>query len=192
MELPKYSMSTKFNLFNPIKGATVTATDDEDGDITNKVKLKNSEVLTKLGKQTLIYEVIDSDGNTRQYKVNSSAIITIGDKNASINDLRVGFNVNMNASGDEIVSIEVSEIQSVINFTGRVILINEDEKFIKIHNTDKNSGSSVVDLEVTKNTKIFNLSGRTMRFDDIEEGQNIVVSAVTQGLEYTAVSIILQ
>jgi hypothetical protein len=65
MELPKYSMSTKFNLFNPIKGATVTATDDEDGDITNKVKLKNSEVLTKLGKQTLIYEVIDSDGNTR-------------------------------------------------------------------------------------------------------------------------------
>lgn len=137
-------------------------------------------------------EVEDSDGNTKQYNVNSSAVITIGDKNASINDLRVGFNVNMNTSGDEIVSIEVSEIQSVINFMGRVILINEDEKFIKIYNTDKNSGSSVVDLEVTKNTKIFNLSGRTMRFDDIEDGQNIVVSAVTQGLEYIAVSIILQ
>lgn len=63
MELPKYSMSTKFNLLNPVKGAKVTATDNEDGNITSKVKLKNSEILTKLGEQTLIYEVTDSDGN---------------------------------------------------------------------------------------------------------------------------------
>lgn len=65
MEYPKYSMSTKFNLLNPVEGAKITADDDEDGDITNKIKLKNGEVLTKLGKQTLIYEVTDSDGNTR-------------------------------------------------------------------------------------------------------------------------------
>lgn len=65
VELPKYSMSTKFNLLKPVNEVTVTAKDEEDGDITNKIKLKNSEVLTKLGKQTLIYEVTDSDGNTR-------------------------------------------------------------------------------------------------------------------------------
>jgi len=59
-----YSMATKFNLINPADGVQVSAKDDEDGDITSKMKLKNPEVLTKTGKQNLIYEVTDSDGNT--------------------------------------------------------------------------------------------------------------------------------
>ena len=60
-----YSMSTKFNILTLNRDdMKITATDYEDGDLTNKIKLKNSNVLTKIGKQTLIYEVTDSDGNT--------------------------------------------------------------------------------------------------------------------------------
>ena len=57
-------MATKFNLLNPSEHVKVTAKDVEDGDITNKIKLKNSDVLTKIGEQKLNYEVTDSDGNT--------------------------------------------------------------------------------------------------------------------------------
>ena len=64
LDFHKYSMATKFNLLNPTKNVQVTAKDVEDGDITSKIKLKNSEVLTKIGEQKLIYEVTDSDGNT--------------------------------------------------------------------------------------------------------------------------------
>ncbi|MBU3093548.1 hypothetical protein KPL35_15930 [Clostridium sp. CF011] len=60
----KYSMANKFNLLNPVDDVKVTATDSEDGDVTSKIKLKNPEVLTKIGEQTLNYEVTDSDGNT--------------------------------------------------------------------------------------------------------------------------------
>lgn len=137
-------------------------------------------------------KIEDSDGDTKQYDVSSSAVITIGDKTASINDLRVGFNVNINTSGDEIVTIEASELQTVINFTGRVIFINEDEKLIKMQNISSSSGNSVVTLKITNSTKIFNLSGQTRYFKDITEGQNIFTSAVSQGLEYVAVSIMLQ
>lgn len=59
-----YSMSTTFNLLNPFLGIHLTATDTEDGDLTNKIKLQNPQVLTQVGEQTLIYEVTDSDGNT--------------------------------------------------------------------------------------------------------------------------------
>jgi len=59
-----YSMSKKFNLLNPFEGVKLTADDNEDGDITSRIKLKNPEVITKLGEHNLIYEVIDSDGNT--------------------------------------------------------------------------------------------------------------------------------
>lgn len=67
-----YSMSKKFNLLNPIDDVKVTATDSEDGDITSKIKLKNPDVLTKIGEQTLNYEVTDSDGNTdnNELKIN--------------------------------------------------------------------------------------------------------------------------
>ena len=58
-----YSMSKKFNLLNPFDTIKVTANDKEDGDITNKIKLKNPEVLTKIGQHKLIYVVVDNDGN---------------------------------------------------------------------------------------------------------------------------------
>lgn len=60
-----YFMSTKFNILTLNRAdMKITATDYEDGDLTNKIKLKNSNVLTKIGTQTLIYEVTDSNGNT--------------------------------------------------------------------------------------------------------------------------------
>ena len=58
-----YSISKKFNLLNPFDTIKLTANDREDGDITNKIKLKNEEVLTKIGQHKLIYVVVDSDGN---------------------------------------------------------------------------------------------------------------------------------
>ena len=62
--LNDYSMSTKFNLLSPVENSKITATDPEDGDLTSKIKLKNSNVLTEIGTHTLIYEVTDSNGNT--------------------------------------------------------------------------------------------------------------------------------
>lgn len=59
-----YSMSSKFNLLKPAGDVTITAKDSEDGNLTSKIKLKNDDVLTKLGSQTLTYTVTDSDGNT--------------------------------------------------------------------------------------------------------------------------------
>ena len=62
---PIYSMSHKLNLLKLDEyNIKVTATDYEDSDLTNKIIIKNKDVLTKLGPQTLIYEVADSDGNT--------------------------------------------------------------------------------------------------------------------------------
>lgn len=137
-------------------------------------------------------KIEDRNGDTEQYDVSSNAVITIGNKNASISDLRVGFNVNINTSGGEIVTIDASELSTVINFTGKVVFINEDEKLIKMQNTGSSAGNSIVDLKVTNKTKIISLSGETRYFKDIAEGQSIYSTAVSQGLEYVAVIIMIQ
>ncbi|MBK2003844.1 DUF5011 domain-containing protein [Listeria ivanovii subsp. londoniensis] len=52
--------------FDPIK--TITATDKEDGDLTDKVKITNNPVDTsKSGTYEVSYEVTDSDGNTATF-----------------------------------------------------------------------------------------------------------------------------
>lgn len=66
----KHSMETKFNLLNPTSDVKITAKDHEDGDLTSKIKLKNTDVLNKIGTQTITYEVTDSDGNTNTKDLN--------------------------------------------------------------------------------------------------------------------------
>jgi len=137
-------------------------------------------------------KIADKNGEVKQYNISSNAVVIIGNKNASINDLRVGYNVNINTSGDEIVTIESSEIQAAINFTGKVIFINKDDKILMMQSTNRSGQSELVYLKITNSTKIFNISGDTKYIKDIEEGQSVLSTAISQGGEYVAVSIMIQ
>lgn len=137
-------------------------------------------------------KIADNDGDVNQYSLNNNASITIGDKNASIYDLRLGYKVNMNTFGDEIVSIEASELQTAMNFSGKVLYLNTDDKVIMMQNVNSNGKTELIYLKVTNNTKIFNTSGTTKYIKDIVEGESILTTAISQGGEYVAVSIIIQ
>lgn len=137
-------------------------------------------------------KIADKDGDVEEYSVSKNAVIIIGDKNASINDLRVGFNIDVNTSGDEILTIEAAEIQTAINFTGKIIFINDDDDLIMMQNKNSSGQSEIIYLKITNSTKIFNISGETKYFKDMEEGQTILSTAISQGGEYVAVSIMIQ
>ena len=61
-----------------------------------------------------------------------------------------------------------------------------------MQNTSNGAGNSIVDLKITNSTKIINLSGETRYFKDITEGQSIYSTAISQGLDYVAVIIMIQ
>ncbi len=138
-------------------------------------------------------KITDKNGDAEQYTVSSNVVVTIGDKNASIRDLRVGYNVDINTSGDEVVTIDASEIQTGIYFAGKVIFVNTDDKLIMMQSVNSNGQSEFIpNLRVTNNTKIINMSGDTKRLKDLEEGQTILCTAIPQSGEYVALSIIIQ
>ncbi|MDT2835584.1 glycosyl hydrolase family 18 protein [Enterococcus durans] len=66
--------------FDPLAG--VTATDKEDGDLTNQIKVTGSVDTTKVGVYTLAYSVADSDSNTtrqeRTITVKQKATVDFG------------------------------------------------------------------------------------------------------------------
>lgn len=176
-------------------GDEVTITTKYDEMIRINTVAKEAE-MSGIIKEILIgstnkVKIMDKDGDIEQYVVSNNAVITIGTKKASIYELRLGFNVNVNTSGDEIVTIEASELEAASNFSGKVIFINEDDNVIMMQNTS-NGQAELVYLTVTKNTKIFNTSGATKSFDDIAEGESILSTAIYQGGQYVAVSIIIK
>ncbi|MGB4439965.1 MAG: S-layer homology domain-containing protein [Sedimentibacter sp.] len=137
-------------------------------------------------------KIADEDGNVKQYTVSNNVIITIGNTNGSIYDLRLGYNVNINTSGDEIVTMETSQLQTAKSFTGKVVFINLDDKLIMMQNVKENGQTELIYLTVTNSTKIFNTAGETKYFKDLTEGKSILSTAISQGGEYVAASIMIQ
>ena len=136
-------------------------------------------------------KIADEDGEIKQYSVSSNVKITIGAKNVSIYDLRLGYNVYINTSADEIVTMEVSEMETAKSFTGKIIYINEDDGLIMMQSVTS-TGKELIYLSVTNSTIIYDTSGKTRYFKDLEEGESIVSIAVQQGGEYIATSIMIQ
>lgn len=136
-------------------------------------------------------KITDEDGDTTQYSISNNVIVSIGNKTATIYDLRVGYYVSVNTSGDEIVTIEASELQTARNFKGKVIYLNANDRIIMMQNVKDNGQTELIQLKVTNNTKIFNTMGETKYLKDIIEGEIIFSTAVSQSGELIAVSVMI-
>ncbi len=137
-------------------------------------------------------KIADEDGDIEQYSVSNNVIISVGNKNVSIYDLRLGYNVKVNTSGDKIVTMEVSQIETAKSFSGKIIFINQDDKLIMMQNITSTGKSELIYLTITNNTKIFDTAGSTKYFKDLKEGESILSFAVSQGGENVAASIMIQ
>ncbi|MDF2676893.1 MAG: S-layer y protein [Bacillota bacterium] len=137
-------------------------------------------------------KIEDVDGYVKEYLVSSNVNINIGENVATIYDLRLGYKVNINTFGDEIVTLHAEEIQTVNNLNGKVIYINLDENLIMMQNIKSNGQKELVYLTVTNATKIFNTSGETKYMKDITEGKNIICTSLSESGKNVAVSILIQ
>ncbi len=177
-------------------GDAVTITTEYDEMIGINTIAKEAEMSGTI-KEILIgsenkIKIANEDGDVNQYTVSSNVVISIGSKNATIYDLRLGYNVSVNTSGDEIVTMEASELQTAKNFTGKIIFINLDDKLLMMQNMKDNGQKELIYLRITNNTKIFNTSGGTKYIKDLTEGETILSTAIFQGGEYVAASIMIQ
>ena len=195
VEVTKNDKESSFDRLRVGDEVTVTTEYDEMVEINIVAKeAEKSGIIQEitLGSANKI-KIVDKDGDVEEYTVSNNVVVTIGDKNASIRDLRVGYNVDINTSGDEVVTIDASEIQTGMYFAGKIIFINTDDKLIMMQSVNSSGQSEFIpNLRVTNNTKIFNMSGDTKRLKDLEEGQTILCTAIPQSGEYVALSIIIQ
>lgn len=137
-------------------------------------------------------KIANSSGTIKEYSVSNNVQINIGSKNASIYDLRLGYQVNVNTSGDEIVTIEATEMQAAESFSGKVIFVNTDDKLIMMQNIKSNGQTELIYVRVTNSTKIVDTSGSAKYIKDIVEGYSIMSTVISKDGEYVAVFIMIQ
>lgn len=178
-------------------GDKVTITTEYDDMIAINTVAKEAE-MSGVIKEILIapqikIKIADEDGAIKQYSVSNNVMISVGNRNVSIYDLRLGNNVKINTSGEEIVTMEVSQIDTAKSFSGKIIFINADDKLIMMQNNVTATGKTeLIYLLVGNNTIIYDTAGKTKYFKDLIEGESIVCIAVQQGGEYVATSIMIQ
>jgi len=189
--------NAKESSFDQVRvGDTVTVTAEYDKMILVNTNAAEAE-LSGIVKEILIasqnkIKISNASGTVKEYSVSNNVKINIGSKNATIYDLRLGYQVNINTSGDEIVTIEAAEIQTAKSFSGKVIFVNTDDKLIMMQNIKDNGETELVYLRISSSTKIFNTTGSTKYLKDVKEGDNIMCTAISQGGEYVAVSVMIQ
>lgn len=177
-------------------GDQVTITTEYDEMIAINTIAKEAE-MSGVIKEILIapqikIKIADEDERVKEYTVNNNVKISVGSKNVSIYDLRLGYKVFVNTSGDEIVTMDVSEIETAKSLSGKIIFINEEDKLIMMQNTTASGKTELTYLLITTRTKIYDTSGTTKYFKDLKEGEDIMSFAVPQGGEYVATSIMIQ
>ncbi|MDD4779897.1 MAG: S-layer homology domain-containing protein [Tissierellia bacterium] len=177
-------------------GDDVTVTTEYDKMIQINTNAADAELSGTI-KEILIapqskIKIADAEGKVKEYSVSSNVKINIGTKNSTIYDLRLGYYVDVNTSGDQIVTIEAEEITTAKSFSGKIVFVNENDKLIMMQNITDNGQRELIYLRVTNSTKIFNTSGNTKYLKNINEGENIICTAISQGGEYVAVSIMIQ
>lgn len=194
VEVTRNKVESSFDQIRVGDEATVTA---EYSKMT-KINSKAAEAeMSGTIKEILIaaqnkIKIANSSGTVKEYAVSNNVQINIGSKNATIYDLRLGYQVNVNTSGDQVVTIEAAEIQTAKSFTGKVVFVNIDDKLLMMQNIKDNGETELVYLRVTNSSKIFNTTGSTKYLKDITEGVSIMSTAISQGGEYVAVSIMIQ
>lgn len=147
----------------------ITAYDYEDGDITDKIEIKNKLDINKNGKQILIYTVEDSNGNIREAKRN---ILIDGDMNIKVTPNKEDNNMiiswDKNILGDEVY-YEVRKYDKETD-SYKTIAYTEELNF-----TDK-------DAKDIYGPKVYDVHGSDMDTDTLEDEITLNINAVDRGV----------
>ncbi|ABW20132.1 S-layer homology domain-containing protein [Alkaliphilus oremlandii] len=129
-----------------------------------------------LGQKTEI-TIEKYDGGTEKFEITPNTTIKIEEQKATIYDLRIGYEVELEMENNEVVWMESYRKIQGMSYQGRVKDLDTRADTI---NLEIKAGNEVV-IEVDRDTIYNDENGKLIRFRDINEDDEIVVYAEDNG-----------
>lgn len=131
-----------------------------------------------------------SDDKLVTYGVSPEAEIKISRNTAKIDELKVGYYVELDIEGDEIVYLSATARESTNTKTGIVEYMNSRSGLIEITEVDFSTGEkTTTNIYVTDKTTYIDINGRLTSFSSIARDDEIFVSGEYIGRDFTAKAI---
>lgn len=134
----------------------------------------------------------DSKGEVKDYKISSTAKISVLNLTSTIYDLRVGYKVSVSFDGTEIVSIEADETETSQKIFGKVVYVNNDKKLIMLQVKNSSNENEIVYLSLDTKSVIMTLSGQIKRVSDLTPDTSVICVGSYSGGTFNAVSVIIE
>lgn len=167
----------KKSLTSLVKGDIVTIT-TEYGKVVKIVStsLENDDegVITEiiLGSQNKI-TILNDDGEEKTYILSSDVDIEIDDKNATINDLKIDYRVELEIESDVVKDIEAEKVEATNSLTGIITDIYDDFDAIRIK--VKEGDETKYYTVSADDANIMSVSGSTRKFSNLDKDDEVFV-----------------
>lgn len=175
----KVNIEVEYNIITDIEAKTVKS--EDEGSIVG-ILISSKPELT----------IRNKDGETNTYYIGNMADIDVDRRDADIYGLKLGYYVEVDIEGDEIVSLEAEAREKNDRYTGIVDYVNSKAEVVVISVIDPNSGEKKqITVYVTDDTSYIDADGGKTRFSYIDKGDEIFVMGSFDGTIFTAKSVII-
>ncbi|MFA5527698.1 MAG: S-layer homology domain-containing protein [Peptostreptococcales bacterium] len=132
------------------------------------------------------------DNIEKVYTISPDADIRINEKRSSIYDLRLGFEVQINLEGTEIVYIATTGEQPMQEITGKVVYFDTASNMVMLNVTDSDGKVALKNMYVQSGTRIFTIYGDHKNVSELKPGTEIIAVGNYEGGVFTTFSIIIK
>ena len=142
--------------------------------------------------KTTSYITVNNGSASTKYSVSRDVTITLDGVAATLYDLRLGYNVEVEATSATITKVTVKSVAPPMQITGEIKLVNTTYNMVVVSYADTNG--NIVDAQVfaKDNIKILDSNdGKIKYLKDLKQGQNVTVAGAENMGIFEATSIMI-
>ncbi len=134
---------------------------------------------------------INSGNTSTQYSVSRDVTITLDGAAATLYDLRIGYEVELETSSTTVKSVKVKSVAAPLQITGQITLVNTTYNMIVVSYTDTNGNLAEKNVFL-KSAKILDSNdGKIKTIKNLSIGQNITAAGAENIGVFEATSVMI-
>ncbi len=120
--------------------------------------------------------VLNNGKTSTRYAISRNVEILLDDREATLYDLRIGYEVELVTSSSTITKVKVKSVASPLQITGRIVLINTTYNMLVVEHTDVNGNIAEKNVFLNSAKILDSNDGKIKTIKNLSVGQNVTIA----------------